>query len=145
LPTELRGEGVLSEPVIHRRLQRQFNYYPSSRVRVHLSNKLILYSASPFNLSENLNLGDAAAHGDYVCLLNDDVEAITPRGGEELIGYLAANPRVGAIGPMCLREDKTIQQNGVALLANGPAHPGDSQPQRFGGHQAMLRCDMKQQ
>ena len=39
-----------------------------------------------------------------------------------------------------LREDKTIQQNGVVLLANGPAHAGDGQPQHFGGHQAMLRC-----
>ena len=103
--------------------------------------KLILYSASSsFNLSEKLNQGVAAAHGEYICLLNDDVEAITPRGGEELVGYLAVNPRVGAIGPMCLREDKTIQQNGVVLLTNGPAHAGDGQPANFGGHQAMLRC-----
>jgi GT2 family glycosyltransferase len=102
--------------------------------------ELVLYSASSFNLSEKLNLGVAAAHGDYICLLNDDVEAITPRGGEELIGYLAVNPRVGAIGPLCLREDKTIQQNGVVLLANGPAYAGDGQPQNFGGHQWMLRC-----
>lgn len=102
--------------------------------------KLILYSASSFNLSEKLNLGVAAARGDYICLLNDDVEAITPRGGEELIGYLAANPQVGAIGPMCLREDMMIQQNGVVLLTNGPAHAGDGQPRYFGGHQAMLRC-----
>ena len=102
---------------------------------------MILYSASSsFNLSEKLNQGVAAARGEYICLLNDDVEAITPRGGEELIGYLAANPRVGAIGPMCLREDKTIQQNGVVLLANGPAHAGEGQPPTFGGHQAMLRC-----
>jgi glycosyltransferase involved in cell wall biosynthesis len=103
--------------------------------------KLILYSASSsFNLSEKLNQGVAAARGDYICLLNDDVEAITPHGGDGLIGYLAANPRVGAIGPMCLREDKTIQQNGVVLLVNGPVHAGDGQPPTFGGHQAMLRC-----
>ena len=59
-----------------------------------------------------------------------------PRGGEQLIGYLAVNPRVGAIGPICLREDKTIQQNGAVLLANGPAHAGDGQPANFGGPQA---------
>jgi hypothetical protein len=41
---------------------------------------------------------------------------------------------------MCLDEDRTIQENGVVLLANGRAHAGDSQPGNFGGHQAMLRC-----
>jgi GT2 family glycosyltransferase len=102
--------------------------------------RLVKHADKIFNFSRTVNAGVAAAHGDYICLLNDDVEAITPRGGEELIGYLAVNPQVGAIGPLCLLEDKTIQQNGVVLLANGPAHAGAGQPQNFGGHQCMLRC-----
>jgi glycosyltransferase involved in cell wall biosynthesis/tetratricopeptide (TPR) repeat protein len=102
--------------------------------------RLIHYSARAFNLSEKLNLGVAAARGEYLCLLNDDVEAITERGGEELVGYLAANPSVGAIGPMCLFEDGTIQQNGVLLTSVGPSHAGAGQAADFGGHQTMMRC-----
>ena len=102
--------------------------------------RLIHYTASAFNLSEKLNLGVAAARGEYLCLLNDDVEAVTERGGEELVGYLAANPSVGAIGPMCLFEDGTIQQNGVILTSVGPSHAGAGQSADFGGHQMMMRC-----
>ena len=83
--------------------------------------KLLQYSSKTFNFSETINQGVAAARGTYICLLNDDVEAITPRGGEELVSYLSVNHRVGAIGPMCLREDNTIQQNGMVLLSVGPA------------------------
>lgn len=103
--------------------------------------RLVPYAAPAFNFSEKLNLGVAAARGAYICLLNDDVEAITPRGGEQLVSYLAVNPKVGAIGPLCLREDDTIQQNGVILLGDlGPAHAGDQRPRDFSGHQGMLRC-----
>ena len=102
---------------------------------------LVHYASDAFNFSEKLNLGVSKARGEYVCLLNDDVEALSEHGGEELVGYLHANPSVGAIGPMCRREDETIQQNGVVLLeAVGPAHAGDSQPWHFGGHQSMMRC-----
>ncbi len=102
--------------------------------------RLVRYDSPSFNLSEKLNLGVSAANGEYVCLLNDDVEAITERGGEQLVGYLAVNSAVGAIGPMCLFEDGTIQQNGLVLTAFGPAHAGAGQPADFGGHQAMMRC-----
>jgi glycosyltransferase involved in cell wall biosynthesis/SAM-dependent methyltransferase len=103
--------------------------------------RLVHYDSAVFNFSEKLNLGVAAAQGDYVCLLNDDVEAITERGGEELVSYLSFNPTVGCIGPKCLRENGKIQQNGIVLLeAAGPAHAGDGQGRDFGGHQAMLRC-----
>jgi glycosyltransferase involved in cell wall biosynthesis/SAM-dependent methyltransferase len=102
---------------------------------------LVHYQAPAFNLSEKLNLGVRHARGEFLCLLNDDVEVITEGGGAELISYLAQNPSVGAIGPLCLREDGTIQQNGVVLLgAVGPVHAGDRRPRNFGGHHSMLRC-----
>ena len=102
--------------------------------------RLIHYNAQIFNFSDKLNLGVESAQGEYICLLNDDVEAITPEGGRALVSYLAANPTVGAIGPMCLYENGTIQQNGIVLTSVGPAHAGDKQPANFGGHQAMLNC-----
>jgi glycosyltransferase involved in cell wall biosynthesis len=102
---------------------------------------LVENAAPEFNFSQALNLGVARARGEYLCLVNDDVEAITPRGGEELVRYLAANDPVGTIGPLCLYENGTIQQNGVVLLAaSGPSNAGPKQPRDFGGPQAMLRC-----
>ncbi len=102
---------------------------------------LVLYDAVVFNLSEKLNLGVAHAHGQYVCLLNDDVEAVTPNGGEELVAYLAANPTVGAIGPLCLQEDGRIQQNGIVLLEQGgPAPAASGQPRAFGRAFTGLHC-----
>jgi glycosyltransferase involved in cell wall biosynthesis len=102
---------------------------------------LVHYETPAFNLSKKLNLGVRHARGEFICLLNDDVEAITCEGGVELISYLVANPGVGAIGPLCLFEDGSIQQNGVILLnAMGPAHAGAGRPRNFGGHQSILRC-----
>jgi glycosyltransferase involved in cell wall biosynthesis/SAM-dependent methyltransferase len=103
--------------------------------------RLVHYAQPTFNFSEKLNLGVASAKGSILCLLNDDVQAITRQGGEQLVSYLLASPEVGAIGPMCLHEDGTIQQNGVVLLGQvGPAHAGDRRPRDFGGHQVMMRC-----
>jgi GT2 family glycosyltransferase len=102
---------------------------------------LVHNPAPAFNFSATLNIGVAHARGEFLCLLNDDVEAITTRGGEELVSYLAINPQVGAIGPLCLLEDGRIQQNGIVLLsAFGPAHAAARRPREFGGHKGILRC-----
>ena len=94
-----------------------------------------------FNFSQTVNLGVTRARGQYVCLLNDDVEAITNGGGAELVGYLAVNSNVGAIGPLCLYENGNIQQNGVVLLtAVGPAHSGYNRPRTFGAQNQILHC-----
>ncbi len=94
-----------------------------------------------FNFSQTINLGAARARGQYLCLLNDDVEAITRGGGKELVGYLARNSNVGAIGPLCLYHNEKIQQNGVVLLtAVGPAHSGFNRPRTFGGANQQLHC-----
>lgn len=102
---------------------------------------LVRYDAPVFNLSEKLNLGVGHARGEYVCLLNDDVESLTPGGGEELVSYLIANPNVGAIGPLCLYEDGRIQQNGIILLeSTGPTHAATGQPRGFGRGLTGLHC-----
>ena len=103
--------------------------------------RLVKHSDKTFNFSRTVNAGAATARGEYICVLNDDVEAITERGGEELVGYLAANPGVGAIGPKCLFEDGRIQQCGLILLESvGPAHAGEGAVRDFGGHQLHLMC-----
>jgi GT2 family glycosyltransferase len=102
---------------------------------------LVRNDANAFNVSQSLNLGVAHARGEFLCLLNEDVQAITPEGGAELVSYLAANSEVGAIGPLCLNKNKTIQQNGIVLLgAFGLAHAGHGEWRDFGGLQGIFRC-----
>ncbi len=96
--------------------------------------KLVLYDEAIFNFSRKINLGVSQASGKYVCLLNDDIEAITQRGGEAMVGFLEAHPAVGAIAPMCLFEDGSVQHNGVVFLEQGPSHYGIFKGPEFGGH-----------
>ncbi|HEY8504472.1 MAG TPA: glycosyltransferase, partial [Gemmataceae bacterium] len=51
----------------------------------------------PFNLARKLNLGAAKADGEYLILLNDDTEVITPDWIEAMLEY-AQWPEIGAVG-----------------------------------------------
>ena len=116
---------------------------PAAQVRAlsAIPNVRLVHHAEPaFNFSRTVNAGVAAASGEFICLVNDDVEALTEHGGEELVSYLAVNTNVGAIGPKCLFEDGRIQQCGVILLADGPAHAATGQPRDFTGHNMGLLC-----
>jgi len=103
--------------------------------------RLVHYEDRSLNIARKLNIGVAAAEGEFVCLLNDDVEAVTARGGEELVAFLLAHPDVGMIGPLCLFENGTVQHNGVILLEQGPSHAGlFVAPSHAGATGNLLQC-----
>ncbi|GJD31119.1 hypothetical protein PMNALOAF_2372 [Methylobacterium adhaesivum] len=103
--------------------------------------RLVHYEDRSLNIARKLNIGVAAAEGELVCLLNDDVEAITSRGGEELVAFLLAHADVGMIGPLCLFENGTVQHNGVILLEQGPSHAGlFVAPSHAGATGNLLQC-----
>ena len=54
------------------------------------------------------NQGLAAAQGRYVLVLNPDTE-IVGDALDRLVDYLEAHPPVGAVGPMLLNPDRSIQ------------------------------------
>jgi GT2 family glycosyltransferase len=54
------------------------------------------------------NQGIAAAQGRYVLVLNPDTE-IVGEALDRLVEYLEAEPLVGAVGPMLLNPDRSIQ------------------------------------
>lgn len=72
--------------------------------------RLVWYDR-PFNFSHKMNRGVAAARGEYLVLLNDDVEVITPDWIETMLG-LAQEDDVGLVGVMLYFEDDTVQHAG---------------------------------
>lgn len=71
---------------------------------------------NPFNYSKVNNFGVSKSKGEYIVLLNNDTEVITPEWLDELLG-VASQPGVGAVGPMLLYPDKKngIQHAGIIL------------------------------
>lgn len=67
-----------------------------------------------FNYATVCNLGVSKATGDYIVLLNNDTEVITPEWLEEMLMY-AQREDVGAVGAKLLYPDKTAQHAGVII------------------------------
>jgi GT2 family glycosyltransferase len=65
----------------------------------------------PFNFAEKINLAAAQTDADYLLLLNDDTEVVSPDLLETMLSYFE-DPEVGMVGPMLLYEDGTIQSAG---------------------------------
>ncbi len=64
------------------------------------------------------NIAVEAARGRFVCLLNNDV-FVSPGWLEALLDSLKATPDVGAVGPVFLFPDETIQEAGGQIDASG--------------------------
>lgn len=74
-----------------------------------------------FNYSAINNFGvREAATGEYILLLNNDIEVITPDWIQEMLMF-AQRPDVGAVGAMLYYPDDTIQHAGVILGIGGVA------------------------
>lgn len=73
-----------------------------------------------FNYAAINNYGETFARGEYLLLLNNDVEIITPGWIEEMLMY-AQRPDVGAVGAMLYFPDDTVQHSGVIVGLGGVA------------------------
>lgn len=74
-----------------------------------------------FNYSAINNFGvQQAVTGEYITLLNNDIEVITPDWIEQMLMF-AQRTDVGAVGAMLYYPDETIQHAGVILGVGGVA------------------------
>ena len=73
-----------------------------------------------FNFSEINNFGVPKTKGEYLLLLNNDIEVITPDWIEEMLMF-AQRQDVGAVGAKLLYPDDTIQHAGVIIGLGGVA------------------------
>lgn len=72
----------------------------------------------PFNFSRLNNRAVTEAEGNFLLFLNDDVDPCSPDWLGAMLEH-ACRQEVGAVGPMLLFRDKTVQHAGVVLGLNG--------------------------
>lgn len=80
----------------------------------------VLRDESPFNFSALNNAAVLQARGEFIGLLNNDIEVISPQWLEEMIG-LAIQPGVGAVGARLWYPNNTLQHGGVITGLGGVA------------------------
>ncbi|MFP3565432.1 glycosyltransferase [Paraburkholderia sp. SIMBA_030] len=83
-------------------------------------NVRILRDDSPFNFSALNNRAAAIATGEYLCLLNNDIEVISPDWLNEMVG-IASQPGNGAVGAALWYPNNTLQHGGVLIGLGGIA------------------------
>ncbi|HNF71209.1 MAG TPA: glycosyltransferase family 2 protein [Chitinophagaceae bacterium] len=74
----------------------------------------------PFNFSKLMNTGVSITRGDYVLLLNNDVEVTEPDWLKTMVSF-AQQKHIGAVGARLLYPDDTIQHAGVIVGLGGIA------------------------
>lgn len=80
----------------------------------------ILRDAQPFNFSTLNNGAVVHARGDFVCLMNNDIEIATPDWLEEMLSF-AQVPEVGCVGARLWYPDGTLQHGGILVGYLGTA------------------------
>ncbi|MBQ1377433.1 MAG: glycosyltransferase family 2 protein [Lachnospiraceae bacterium] len=93
----------------YRKIQQEFN-------QVHV----VTWPGKGFNYSAINNYGFRVSKGEYILLLNNDVEVITPDMMESMLGYFDRKD-VGMVGCKLLYKDNTIQHAGVLVGGGGLA------------------------
>ena len=76
--------------------------------------RVVRWEGTGFNYSALNNFGEKFATGDYLLLLNNDTEVITPRWLEEMVMF-AQQERIGCVGAKLLYPDDTIQHAGLGF------------------------------
>ena len=95
-----------------------FDYYEELK-KLHDNIQVVTYKGE-FNYSRINNFGMKYTNGDYVLLLNNDTEVISPTALSEMVGCIL-RPEVGAVGAKLLYEDDTVQHAGVVVGFSGYA------------------------
>ena len=116
---------------------KTFEYYRElerdRRIRV------VTYEAGKeFNYPAINNFGAKAAKGEYLLLLNNDIEVITPDWMEQMLMF-AQRKDVGAVGALLYYPDDTVQHAGVIVGVGGVAgHAHKYSPRGSGGYVSRL-------
>ena len=78
----------------------------------------VVYWPGEFNYSQIINFGVEHAKGDYLLLLNNDTEVISPDFIEEMMSYLQ-RPDAGVVGAKLYFADHLVQHAGILVGVRG--------------------------
>ena len=92
--------------------EKAFKYYERAAKRH--SNLRVITWKDEFNYAAINNYAVPYAKGDYLLLLNNDVEVITPTWLEEMLGYCQRED-VGVVGARLMYNDNAVQHGGVII------------------------------
>jgi glycosyltransferase involved in cell wall biosynthesis len=81
----------------------------------------MVHCPEPFNFSMRINRGAAVASGEFLLLLNDDTEVISPDWIEQQLVF-GLQKDIGIVGAKLVTEDKKIQHAGIILAEGSPSH-----------------------
>lgn len=82
----------------------------------------VINSPGPFNFSSLNNGAIDKARGEFLCLLNNDIEAVDGEWLSNMIVH-ALRPDTGAVGAQLLYPDGTVQHAGVVIgMGNAAGH-----------------------
>ncbi len=113
--------------------QSTFDYYASVGRR-YSNVRVVRWPGAGFSFSQIVNFGRTQAKGDYLLILNNDTEAITPDWIERMLGR-CARPEVGAVGAKLYYPDDTVQHAGMAMAVEGATLQFMHLPRECGGYQ----------
>lgn len=94
----------------------------------------ILRDEAPFNFSALNNRAAAIARGSVLCLMNNDIEILTPDWLEEMVSF-ASRDGIGCVGARLWYPDGRLQHAGCILGVGGVAgHAHKYLPRGHGGY-----------
>lgn len=112
-----------------------FEYYDKLQAKYPDIVRLVTWEHE-FNFSKLMNFGVARAKGNYLLLLNNDTEVITPNWIETMLG-ICAREDVGAVGAKLYYPDNTIQHAGLCVTGGVAGHLCQSMPKDNWGYFAL--------
>ncbi len=108
-----------------------------SRIRIHNYD-------GPFNYSRINNYGvSELSSGEYIVLLNNDIEIISPNWIETMLGF-AQQPAIGCVGAKLYYPNDTVQHGGVLVgVGHVAAHAHRFFPKESTGYHGRLAVDQE--
>lgn len=106
--------------LVNNRSEEEASYKLFEKYKKEYDNFQVIDADMEFNYSKINNYAVRCAKGEFIVLLNNDTQIITPDWLELMVGY-AARPTVGAVGVKLLYPDDTIQHVGVIIGMGGVA------------------------
>lgn len=112
-----------------------FAYYEELKQK-HSDHVRVEYWPAEFNFSKLINFGVSKARGEYLLLLNNDTEVITPEWVDRMVG-ICSREDVGAVGVRLYFKDETIQHAGVCITGGAAGHLARNLPKGNWGYFAL--------